>query len=98
MGQDSTTAGAGGTGLFAGEGWFDPIEGGIRGRGRGLIGDRRGEGPTHAMGPSRAQRGAAGPKGWPRGPRARQRPGWFGPGGSRVPRGRMRGAGGSTQE
>ena len=36
MEQDSTTA-AGGTGLFAGEAWFDPIEAGIRDRIRGFI-------------------------------------------------------------
>ena len=36
MEQDSTTA-AGGTGLLAGEAWFDPIEAGIRNCIRGFI-------------------------------------------------------------
>jgi putative transposase len=37
MEQDSTTRDADGTGLFAGEAWFDPIEAGIRDRVRGFI-------------------------------------------------------------
>ena len=37
MEQGSTTSEADGTGLFAGEAWFDPIEAGIRERVRGFI-------------------------------------------------------------
>ncbi len=37
MEQGSTTTEADGTGLFAGDAWFDPIEAGIRERVRGFI-------------------------------------------------------------
>jgi hypothetical protein len=53
MGQDSTTAGAAGTGLFAGEAWFDPIEAGIRDRVRGFIEDLLEQELTQALGRSR---------------------------------------------
>src|SRR3954469_1278255 len=98
MGQDSTTAGAAGTGLFAGEGWFDPIEAGIRDRVRGFIEDLLEQELTQALGPSRHERAAAEPKGYRNGTRARQLLGSFGPLEISVPRARMTSQGGSTQE
>src|SRR5947209_13863186 len=98
MGQDSTTAGAAGTGLFAGEAWFDPIEAGIRDRVRGFIEDLLEQELTQALGRSRHERATAGPKGYRHGTRARQLLGSFGPLEISVPRARMTTEGGSTQE
>src|SRR3954462_2176717 len=98
MGQDSTTAGAGGTGLFAGEGWFDPIEAGIRDRVRGFIEDLLEQELTQALGRSRHERATFEPKGYRHGTRARQLLGSFGPLEISVPRARMTSEGGSTQE
>jgi putative transposase len=98
MGQDSTTAGAAGTGLFAGEAWFDPIEAGIRDRVRGFIEDLLEQELTQALGRSRHERTTAEPKGYRNGTRARQLLGSFGPVEISVPRARMAAEGGGTQE
>ena len=63
MEQNSTTAEADGTELFAGEAWFDPIEAGIRGRVRGVIEELLEQELTQALGRSRHERAAAAPNG-----------------------------------
>jgi putative transposase len=98
MEQDSTTAGADGMGLFAGEAWFDPIEAGIRERVRGFIEELLEQELTQALGRRRHERAAAGPKGYRNGTRERQLLGSFGPVEISVPRARMAAQGGGTQE
>src|SRR3954468_18618813 len=98
MEQNSTTAEADGTELFAGEAWFDPIEAGIRDRVRGFIEELLEQELTQALGRSRHERAAAAPNGYRHGTRARQLLGCFGPVEISVPRARMTSEGGSTQE
>src|SRR3954465_2121377 len=97
MEQDSTTA-AGGTGLFAGEAWFDPIEAGIRDRIRGFIEELLEQELTAALGSTRHERAAGGAKGFRTGTRERRLLGRFGPVQVGVPRARMADAGGGTRE
>ncbi len=77
MGQSSTTAETDGTGLFAGEAWFDPIEAGIRDRVRGFIEEVLEQELTAALGRSRHERAAAEPNGYRNGTRELQRLGSF---------------------
>ena len=98
MEQNSTTAGADGTELFAGEAWFDPIEAGIRDRVRGFIEELLEQELTQALGRSRHERAAAAPNGYRNGTRERRLLGSFGPVEISVPRARMAAEGGSTQE
>ena len=98
MDQDSTRTEADGTVLFAGEGWFDPIEAGIRERVRGFIEALIGQELETALGRGRYERGVEEPKGYRNGTRERQRLGSFGPVQISVPRARMATAGGDTQE
>src|SRR3954463_3027263 len=98
MAQDSTTV-ADGTGLFAGEAWFDPIEAGIRGRVRGFIEELLEQELTAALGRSRHGRGAGEPKSYRNGTRERQLLGSFGPVEISVPRARLADAdSGGTRE
>ena len=98
MEQGSTTSDAGGTGLFAGEAWFDPIEAGIRDRVRGFIQELLEQELTAALGRSRCERAAGEPKGYRNGTRERQLLGSFGPVEVEVPRARLATADGGTQE
>jgi putative transposase len=98
MEQNSTTAGADGTALFAGEAWFDPIEAGIRDRVRGFIEELLEQELTQALGRNRHERAAAEPKGYRNGSRERQLLGSFGSVQISVPRARMAAENGSTQE
>ncbi len=98
MDQDSTRTEADGTVLFAGEGWFDPIEAGIRERVRGFIEALIGQELETALGRGRYERGVEEPKGYRNGTRERQLLGSFGPVQISVPRARMATAGGDTQE
>ncbi len=98
MDQDSTRTEADGTVLFAGEGWFDPIETGIRERVRGFIEALIGQELETALGRGRYERGVEEPKGYRNGRRERQLLGSFGPVQISVPRARMAIAGGDTQE
>lgn len=97
MEQDSTTA-ADGTGLFAGEAWFDPIEAGIRDRIRGFIEELLEQELTAALGRTRHQRAAGEAKGYRNGTRERRLLGSFGPVQVGVPRARLADAGGGTRE
>jgi putative transposase len=97
MEQDSTTA-AGGTGLFAGEAWFDPIEAGIRNRIRGFIEELLEQELTAALGRTRHERAAGEAKGYRNGTRERRLLGSFGPVQVGVPRARLADAGGGTRE
>ncbi len=63
MEQGSTTRDADGTGLFAGEAWFDPIEAGIRKRVRGFIQELLEQELTVALGRSRSERAIGEPRG-----------------------------------
>ena len=63
MEQGSTTTDADGTGLFAGEAWFDPIEAGIRDRVRGFIQELLEQELTAALGRGRCERAAGEPRG-----------------------------------
>jgi transposase-like protein len=98
MEENSTTAGTGGTALFAGEAWFDPIEAGIRDRVRGFIEELLEEELAQALGRSRHERAVAEPNGYRNGTRERRLLGSFGPVTISVPRARMAAEGGSTQE
>ncbi len=98
MEQNSTTGDADGTGLFAGEAWFDPIEAGIRDRVRGFIQELLEQELTAALGRKRCERAAGEPKGYRNGSRERQLLGSFGPVDLEVPRARMAAAGGGTEE
>src|SRR3954464_1526791 len=64
MEQNSTTAETDGRELFAGEAWFDPIEAGVRDRGRGVIEELLEEELAAALGRSRHERAAAEPNGY----------------------------------
>src|ERR671938_488717 len=97
MAQDSTTD-ADGTGLFAGEAWFDPIEAGVRDRIRGFIEELLEQELTAALGRARCERAVGGAKGYRNGTRARQLLGSFGPVEVEVPRARMATADGGTRE
>ena len=98
MDEDSTTA-AGGTALFAGEAWFDPIEAGIRGRIRGFIEELLEQELTAALGRARHERAAGEAKGYRNGTRERRLLGSFGPVEVDVPRARMAADdGGGTRE
>ncbi len=97
MDMDSTTA-AGGTALFAGEAWFDPLEAGIRGRIRGFIEELLEQELTAALGRARHERAAGEAKGYRNGTRERQLLGSFGPVEVGVPRARMAADGGGTRE
>ena len=95
MGQDSTTAHADGTGLFAGDAWFDPIEAGLRDRVRGFIQELLEQELAAALGRTRHERAKGEPKGYWNGRRERQLMGSFGPVEISVPRERMADAGGT---
>src|SRR4051795_3451779 len=97
MAQDSTTV-ADGTGLFAGQAWFDPIEAGIRERIRGFIEALFEEELTAALGRGRGERAVGAPRGYRNGTRERQLLGSFGPVQISVPRARMAEAEGGTRE
>jgi putative transposase len=98
--------------LFLGEGWFDPIEIGIRERIRGFIEELAEEELNDALGRTRYQRpgspvltpGSAGPEaartatGYRHGRRERQLLGSFGPVTISVPRARLDNADGTTRE
>src|SRR3954447_17214785 len=98
--------------LFLGEGWFDPIEIGIRERIRGFIEELAEEELNDALGRTRYQRpgspvltpGSAGPEaartatGYRHGRRERQLLGSFGPVTISVPRGRLNNADGTHRE
>src|SRR3954451_17839465 len=86
MEQNSTTAEADGTELFAGEAWFDPIEAGVRDRLRGFIEELLEQELTQALGRSRHERAAAEPNGYRNGTRERRLLGSFGPVQISVPR------------
>ena len=97
---DGRTA-ADGTGLFAGEAWFDPIEAGLRERIRGFIGELLEEELTAALGGrAKHERAAAAepPRGYRNGTRERQLLGSFGPVRVEVPRARLAAADGGTRE
>ena len=98
MEQNSTTTDADGTGLFAGEAWFDPIEAGIRERVRGFIEELLEQELTAALGRPRHERAAGEPRGYRNGTRERQLLGSFGPVELEVPRARMAAAEGGTRE
>jgi len=98
MEQSSTEAQADGTGLFAGEAWFDPIEAGIRERVRGFIEELIGQELDAALGRGRYERDAEAPNGYRNGTRERQLLGSFGPVELSIPRARMAAEGGGTQE
>ena len=84
--------------MFTGEAWFDPIEAGIRGRVRGFIEELLEQELTAALGRNRHERAAEAPNGYRNGSRERQLLGSFGPVQISVPRARMAGGGGGTQE
>ncbi len=98
MEETSTKTQVDGTALFAGEAWFDPIEAGIRDRVRGFIEELIGQELEAALGRGRYERDAETPKGYRNGTRERQLLGSFGPVELSVPRARMTGEGGGTQE
>jgi putative transposase len=109
MDTDSTTSPSDAT-LFTGEGWFDPIEAGLRGRVRGFIEDLIEEELASALGRGRYVRGGAqavvatdagtgeGTAGHRHGHRSRQLMGSFGAVEIAVPRARMAAAAGATTE
>jgi putative transposase len=82
--------------LFAGEGWFDPVEAGLRVRIRGFIEAMLEEELAAVLGRGRYQRGPR--KGHRHGKRERQLLGSFGPVMVSVPRARLAAIGGMTQE
>jgi len=83
--------------LFLGEGWFDPIEAGIRGRIRAFI-EELVEGELEAaLGRGRYERGASS-AGHRHGHRTRRLTGSFGPVEIAVPRARLPGESGGTRE
>ncbi len=106
MEQGSTTTEAGGTGLFAGGAWFDPIEAGIRERVREFV--EPGGSPdiqelleqelTASLGRGKSERASGEPKGCRNGTRKRQLLGSFGPVEVEVPRARMAEADGGAKE
>ena len=98
MEHDSTKTEAADTMLFAGEGWFDPIEAGIRDRVRGFIHELLEQELTAALGRTRHERAKGEPAGYRNGTRKRQLLGSFGPVELSVPRARMAAEGGGTQE
>jgi len=98
MEQGSTTTEADGTGLFAGDAWFDPIEAGIRERVRGFIEELLEQELTAALGRGRSERATGEPKGYRNGTRERQLLGSFGPVAVEVPRARMAAADNTTTE
>jgi len=98
MEENSTKTQAGGTALFAGEAWFDPIEAGIRDRVRGFIEELLEQELTAALGRTRHERAEGEPPGYRNGARTRQLLGSFGPVEFSVPRARMTAEGGGTQE
>jgi putative transposase len=95
MNKDSTGASAAES-LFAGESWFDPIEADLRGRVRGFIEAMLEEELAAALGRRRYQRGEG--TGHRHGKRERQLLGSFGPVTVSVPRARLVGTDGTTQE
>src|SRR3712207_6176845 len=96
MDKDSSKGPAEGA-LFAGEAWFDPIEAGLRGRIRGLIGGLVERELEAALGRGRYER-AGGAVGHRHGYRRRQLTGSFGPVELAVPRARLRAVDGSSRE
>jgi putative transposase len=92
----NSTAAASPEALFAGEGWFDPLEAGLRERIRGFIEAMLEEELAAALGRGRYQRGPS--KGHRHGKRERQLLGSFGPVMVSVPRARLAALGGMTQE
>jgi len=92
--------------LFLGEGWFDPIEIGIRDRIRGFIEELVEEELSDALGRARYQRpgrpaepaAARGTNGYRHGRRQRQLLGSFGPVAINVPRARLDNAEGTNRE
>jgi transposase-like protein len=92
----NSTAAASPQALFADEGWFDPIEAGLRERIRGFIEAMLEEELAAALGRGRYQRGPS--KGHRHGKRERQLLGSFGPVMVSVPRARLAAIGGMTQE
>jgi putative transposase len=91
----NSTAAASPEALFADEGWFDPIEAGLRERIRGFI-EAMLEELAAALGRGRYQRGPS--KRHRHGQRERQLLGSFGPVRVSVPRARLAAMGGTTQE
>ena len=98
MEQGSTTTDADGTGLFAGDAWFDPIEVGVRDRVRGFIQELLEQELTAALGRERCERAPGEPKGYRNGTRGRQLLGSFGPIEVEVPRARMSVADGGAKK
>ncbi len=98
MEQGSTTRDTDGTGLFASDAWFDPIEAGIRDRVRGFIQELLEQELTAALGRGRSERATGEPKGYRNGRRERQLLGSFGPVKLAVPRARIAEAAGGTRE
>ena len=94
--ERNITAAASPEALFAGEGWFDPLEAGLRERIRGFIEAMLEEELAAALGRGRYQRGPS--KGHRHGKRERQLLGSFGPVMVSVPRARLAAIGGMTQE
>jgi putative transposase len=105
MEQDSRHGSADGT-VFLGEGWFDPIETGIRERVRGFIEELVEEELSDALGRTRYQRpgrpaepaAARRASGYRHGRRERQLLGSFGPVTISVPRARLNQADGTSRE
>jgi putative transposase len=83
--------------LFSGAAWFDPIEAGLRGRIRGLIGEPVEQELEAALGRGRYER-AGGAVGHRHGHRKRQLTGSFGPVELAVPRARLRAEDGGSRE
>ena len=99
MEQDSMRTAPGGTELFAGEAWFDPIEAGIRERVCGFIEELLEQELTAALGRNRHERVTGEPKGYRNGTRERHLLGSFGSAEISVPRARMAdGESGGTRE
>ena len=94
--ETGSTIAASPAALFAGEGWFDPIEAGLRERIRGFIEPMLEEALAAALGRGGYERGQS--KGHRHGKRERQLLGWFGPVRVSVPRARLTTAAGATQE
>jgi putative transposase len=94
--ETSSTTATSPDALFAGEGWFDPIEAGLRDRIRGFIETMLEEELAAALGRGRYERGQS--KGHRHGKRERQLLGSFGPATVSVPRARLAVADGTTQE
>lgn len=96
MYKDSSK-GPGEQALFAGEGWFDPIESGVRGRIRGLIEELVEQELEAALGRGRYER-AGETAGHRHGHRRRQLSGSFGPVELAVLRARLQAEDGTTRE